>query len=246
MNKSKALLGLPSNFQNLFNIYPPLVKDVVGNDNYHKYVALLTMTQEELEDELVEKDVPFIPTPLQYLFLNVGNSEEFLQIAKDAFEFFIHRKVTFLIDQQIILIGDLQEELQRINNLNDLHILNEANYFDFQNDVRQSLGMDIVEKPDPNMPAKLKAMKAKARLRDKIKAKQQQKDGADFSDYLTSICCMGIGITPLNIGELSYASIKELVQRYQYKEKYDIDISSLLAGADSKKVKPKYWMNQIK
>jgi hypothetical protein len=26
------------------------------------------------------------------------------------------------------------------------------------------------------------------------------------------------------------------------KEKYEIDIDSLLAGADSKKIKPKYWI----
>jgi hypothetical protein len=31
----------------------------------------------------------------------------------------------------------------------------------------------------------------------------------------------------------------------QQKEAYDIDIRSLLAGADSKKVKPKYWIRNI-
>ena len=55
---------------------------------------------------------------------------------------------------------------------------------------------------------------------------------------------MGIGLNPLNIGEISYAAIKQLVEKYQQKEKYDIDIKSLLAGADSKKIKPKYWMNK--
>jgi hypothetical protein len=59
---------------------------------------------------------------------------------------------------------------------------------------------------------------------------------------MTAICCMGIGITPLNIGEMSYASVGELMKVMQDKEKYDIDIRSLLAGADSKKIKPKYWI----
>ena len=53
---------------------------------------------------------------------------------------------------------------------------------------------------------------------------------------------MGIGITPLNIGELSYASIGVIMNMMQDKEKYDIDIRRLLAGASSKKVKPKYWI----
>ena len=53
---------------------------------------------------------------------------------------------------------------------------------------------------------------------------------------------MGIGITPLNIGEMSYANVGVLMKIYQDKEKYDLDIRSLLAGADSKKIKPKYWI----
>ena len=56
---------------------------------------------------------------------------------------------------------------------------------------------------------------------------------------------MGIGITPLNIGELSYASIGVIMNMMQDKEKYDIDIRSLLARASSKKVKPKYWIRNL-
>jgi len=32
---------------------------------------------------------------------------------------------------------------------------------------------------------------------------------------------------------------------YQEKEKFDIDIKSLLAGADKKKVKPQNWIRNI-
>ena len=83
-------------------------------------------------------------------------------------------------------------------------------------------------------------MKAKARYRDKIKAKQG--GGINLLTSLASICCMSSGINPLNIGEMSYASINTLISTYQKKEKYDIDIASLQAGADSKKIKPKYWI----
>ena len=56
---------------------------------------------------------------------------------------------------------------------------------------------------------------------------------------------MGIGITPLNIGELSYAIIPVILNTYQAKEKYSIDIDSLLAGADAKKVNPEYWIRNL-
>ena len=85
-------------------------------------------------------------------------------------------------------------------------------------------------------------MKAKARERDRIKAKKGAANGISIETCLVAICCMGIGLTPLNIGEMSYAAINPLMQMSQEKEKYDIDIRSLLAGADSKKIKPKYWI----
>ena len=78
------------------------------------------------------------------------------------------------------------------------------------------------------------------RLRDKIKAK---KDGIPFSVILVSICCMGLGITPLNIGEISYASVSAIMETYQAKEKYEVDIKSMLAGA--KDVKLKYWIRDL-
>jgi hypothetical protein len=90
-------------------------------------------------------------------------------------------------------------------------------------------------------------IKRRARYRDKLKAKQaaKSKDGITLFTTLVSICCMGLGISPLNIGEMSYVAMKSIIQKYQEKEKYDLDIKSLLAGADSKKIKPKYWIKNF-
>ena len=86
-------------------------------------------------------------------------------------------------------------------------------------------------------------MKAKARYRDRVKAKKG--NGITLEDSMTSICCMGIGINPLNIREMSYASMNKLMSKFQQKERYDIDIRSLIAGADAKQVKPQEWMNKL-
>lgn len=102
-----------------------------------------------------------------------------------------------------------------------------------------------VEPPNPNEHPKIKAMKAKARYRDKVKAKQNAKNGITLFTTMASICCMGIGLTPLNIGEISYVAMQAVLNQYQNKEKYQIDIDSLLAGADSKKIKPKYWISNL-
>ena len=81
-----------------------------------------------------------------------------------------------------------------------------------------------------------------AKKSDTFKAKQAAKTGITLFSTMASICCMGIGLTPLNIGEISYVSMQAILNQYQMKEKYEIDIDSLLAGADSKKIKPKYWI----
>ena len=54
---------------------------------------------------------------------------------------------------------------------------------------------------------------------------------------------MGMGLNPLNNRRV--VPRYPLMRQYQEKEKYQTDIDSLLAGADSKKVKPKYWIRNI-
>ena len=95
--------------------------------------------------------------------------------------------------------------------------LKEKDFLEFQNCIRDSLGEERKEPPDPNMHPKKKVMLAKARLRDRIKAKSGQ--GISLETSVKAICCMGIGLTPLNIGEISVAAISDIMNVYQKKER---------------------------
>lgn len=248
MINEQVFLGMPLDFKGKCNVYPPTVKQAC-EDHFGQYLAILTQSQEDIEDifygNTFERDqkIDNIPTPLEFLFANAYNDKNFEKLAIAAFEFFIHAPVSFLYDQKLIVIGDLAKLVKTIKKVEDLIMINEEEFFDFQNLVRESMGKTPVEQPDLNLHPKIKMMKAKARYRDKVKAKQ--KNGLSFSSLLSSLCCMGIGITPLNVGEISYAAVSELINRYQEKEKYQLDIDSLLAGADKKKVKPKYWIRNL-
>lgn len=242
MSKESVFLGYPEDFQTKFLIYPPKVKDVVSNKKFNQYRQLLTFSQEELDDEFLKKQSS-APTPLEFLLSNSYHNKDFEKLAKDAFYLFTHQDVTFLYDKKLILVGKLDKELKRVKNLNDLIFLDETNFFSFQNKIRESLGDKPIEPPNPNEHPKIRRMKAKARYRDKIKAKQGS--GINLLTSLASICCMGIGITPLNIGEISYASVGILMNTYQNKEKYETDIASIQAGADAKKINPKYWIKNL-
>ena len=249
MSKELFFLCQPKKFKNGIEIYPPLVKDVVANSDYGAYVRLLTYSQEEVEDEFVEakKELDVYPTPFEFLMNNSYHNEQYENKCKEAFRFFIHEDVTFLYEQKMILIGNVEDALRESISIDDLVLLREEEFFDFQNMIRECSGGKTIEPPNPNEHPKVKEMKRKARYRDKIKAKNaaKSKDGVGLFAMIVSICCMGLGITPLNIGEMSYVAMESVLRKYQEKEKYDLDIRSLLAGADSKKIKPKYWISNF-
>ena len=242
----ETFLKLPQKFKNLCTIYPPTVNDMLREET--KGIAnILTISQEEIEDLFVDKvdqqgNPIQIPTVLEYFLVNCMYNKSFEQQFIKGFELYTHEPVAILYDIQSIIIGDLEKETLKAKKPEDFRILNKDNFFDFQNAIRRALGDKEIEPPKENEDPRIKRMKAKARYRDRVKAKKGL--GITFEETLVSICCMGIGLNPLNIGEISYAAAKQLVEKYQQKEKYEIDIQSLLAGADSKKIKPKYWMNK--
>ena len=242
MINSYAFLALPIRKKN-YSVYPPTLNDSLNNPNFTQWEGLFTTSQEELEDSIHEHNPSYngpIPTPWLFLLGSAYEDKEFENTIREAFRFFLHEEITILYENQVIVLGNLEEELAKVNNAEELRIIDEEEFFNLQNTVRTSLGIAPVEKPDPDESPRIKRMKAKARLRDRVKAKKGM--GLSLGDSLVSICCMGIGLTPLNIGEISYAALGKIIDRYQKKEAYETDIQSILAGADAKKIHPKYWI----
>ena len=243
----QAFIGAPLNFKNKITIYPPTIREVITNSKFSLYHQILLLTQDDIEYELKKagQEMDKYPTPSEFLLSNCYNSAQFRVLTIEAFEFFCHTKIAFLFEEKKIVIGDLEKLVEEIENITEIKYLLEEEYFDFQNIIRQFIGAKPVKPPepiDPDEDPRIRRIKELAKERDRIKAKQTNKDGISLDTCLTAICCMGIGITPLNIGEMSYAAVGPIMRVMQDKEKYDIDIRSLLAGADSKKIKPKYWI----
>ncbi len=243
----KAFLKSPINFKDKCMIYPPTVAEVINSD-FSLYYSLLTMTEDDILEYLKDSDIDKKPTPFEFLMANCYINKDYEERVKKAFEFFIHSTVTFLYSSLEIIIGNLNEVILNTDNIQNVKIITQKDFFDFQNLIRESVGRKPINPPvapDPNEDPRIRRIKEKARLRDRILEKKGRAGGINFESSLVAICCMGIGITPLNIGEMSYASINPIISMMQDKEKYDIDIRSLLAGADSKKIKPVYWIKNI-
>lgn len=227
-------------------VYPPSIKEVVSNPDFNKSFKLLTLTEDDIEEEFLkgvklEKEL----TPFEFLMVSCAQSKDFLGLVQAGMEFFVKQKITIMPEQGRVFVGELSTLIQKVKTVEDIPQITEEDFPNLQRLIRASCGMKQPpprEKPNPNEDPRITAMKEKARRRDRLKAKQGIKDGISLHTSLVAICCMGIGLTPLNIGEMSYAAIGPLMAMSADKEKYDIDIRSLLAGADSKKVKPKYWI----
>ena len=246
MNNPAFFIGKPLFFKNKFYIYPPKISEVVTNNSFSQFLKVLTITQDDIQDELLKNEDSNnkYPTPFEFLLINCYHSAQFMEIVQNAFSFFIHKNVNILFEYKLIAIGDISQA----QSIAELVTIGEEDYFDFQNCIREVCGDKPIKPPEPvnpNEDPRITAIKAKARARDRIKAKHASKDGISLYTCLVAICCMGIGITPLNIGEMSYAAIGPIMKMSQGKEKYNIDVHSLLAGADSKKVKPKYWIRNF-
>ena len=250
MSKELFFISAPVEFKPGIMVYPPTVRDVITNPLFGHFERVLTYSQEEIEDEFLDtkKQLDVYPTPIEFLLNNSYHNEQYRELCLRAFQFFIHEEVSFLYEQKMIVVGNLQEILKKANSIDDLVFIKEEDFFDFQNLIRASIGKKMIEKPEPNLDPRIAEIKRKSRRAEKLKAKQAAKgkgDGIGFYTTLVSICCMGLGITPLNIGEMSYVALEAILRKYQEKEKYELDIDSLLAGADSKKVKPKYWIRNF-
>lgn len=245
MINPKFFVGEPVNFNNICWVYPPKVKDIINNDKYGVYKKLLLMSQEDIEDTLVEshQKLDDMPTPLDYLLLLGAHDNSVKELCEEAFKFFLHEPVLFLPELHKVIVGDIKETLSLVKKVEQLRILDNTNFFEFQNLLRQAVGESPIEPYNPNENSKIKYFKAKARLRDRVKAQSAQ--ALNLGSTLAAICCMNFGINPLNIGELSQPAINTLIRYYQEKTKYETEISMLLAGADSKKVKPQNWIRNI-
>lgn len=239
-------LGMPRPFKNICQIYPPNIKEVLETDLFGLYSKLLTTSNYDLMEPYIEKDQPIpndLLTPFEYLMNLTYNSAEVMILARQAIHFFTHENCYILPEQKQIIFLNMDEEASEIKSIEDLRILKEEDYFDFQNAIRDAIGDPSEQAPNPKENPRITLMKAKARWRDNIK--KRKSGGLNLGSLLASICCMNLGINPLNIGELSYAAIATLVQFYQNKEEYELNVQSLLAGADSKKIELKHWMRNI-
>ena len=157
---------------------------------------------------------------------------EFLLELKNAFLTFIREEVTILISSCQIVIGSPL----------DKRIIDNDNFSDFQNVVRLQNKIAEVAKIPENESERAKHFREKRELRDAVKRKQQGANAPSFLDLMSAMCAYGVGITPLNIKDMSLFALYHQLNVNGSKERYNTEMHFLYGGADPKKLKPQYWI----
>ena len=156
-----VFIGAPLSYKQ-FKIYPPKVKEVAANPFYSQYLRILTFSQEEIEDEFIEKkvDIEKMPTPFEFLLANCYNSKKVALLTKEAFKFFMKIDVEFFYEAKVIVVGNLKEILAESKSIDDLVLIKEEDFFDIQNSIREVSGEKKVEKPNTNEDPRVRKIKA--------------------------------------------------------------------------------------
>ena len=243
--KLKAFAGLPYLFggeeEPVCLIKPLTVGELIKlGTKYQQYLSLLTISRDELEDisEKIydpQEKMEFLKlTPFDYLMVMAQFNDTFFMELKTAFSTFLKDEVFLIPQAQQIAIGKIEQG----------RLINKENFEDFQKVIRLQNRLDTPEEPPENENFMQRKFRLRRKAVKKAKAKQQSKDenAPTLSDLVASVCVLGIGVTWENVMDMPIYTFYDLFSRYQKKEKYDLDVRSLLAGADSKKIKLKYWI----
>lgn len=237
-----SFLNFPFAFEDICFIHPISVESIISLDQeYDKSLQLLTINRIFIKDLLKQKDIQISNdnelntiSPLAYLMKSCQVHPEIIKDLEKAFLIFIKEKATILYDLNKIVIGDYS----------DKRILDETNFSDFQNVIRIQNKIPIIQDIPENEDPRAKRFRELREYRDFIKLNQKNtdKDSADFLTLMSVLCSSNCNITPFNIKQLSIYSFYSLLNINMARERYDVEMNYLYAGADSKKLKPKHYL----
>ena len=232
--KEQAYAGYPSRLPGVCWVQPTTVGEMLkmGSNIYSARLGLLLLTPDDIRKILEEKGVEVNEntnlSPLPFLLQSANASDSFSLELKAAFATFIKEEILLLPKINSVLIGPMSEK----------RLINEKNFTDFQTILNLQNRKKVPEPPPENESPYARKMRLAAERRDAVKRKQQQKQGGaqDLADLMEIAEVFGIDYKNKSI----YA-FYGLIQRHQLREKWTQDIQMLCAGADSKKIKAKYW-----
>lgn len=252
INVEKFMAGMPIDIPNihlegeeglktLCTIYPVTLKQIatVGAKNFYSYLNIFTLNKEDVDEYFANEQIEQDLTPFQFLLIMTQMDPQYLLTVQEAFKLFLHEdKLVFLRQNEAIVLGERSEG--RI-------ITNES--FEAIKQIVEAANILDTQSADARMdnPSDAKAAQIIKKLKEgrKMREKAKSDSNLSFSDLVASLAAGGNGLNILNVWDLPYYAFNDQFKRMQMREEYENTYRSLLAGADPKKVKIRYWIDTI-
>ena len=232
--QAQAFEGYSSKLGDICEVYPLKMGEIIkmGISKYNKMVSTLTLTEADIVNLIKEKTGEEIPIEninvFQYLLMSTEQDNMFFLELQDTFSTFIKEEILFLPKINAILVGNPEQR----------RLITEKEFIDFQNILRIQNKKEFNKPPPENETYGERKMRLLHEKVEAVKKKQAQKnnEGQSLLDLLEIAEVFGI-----DTKNCTLLSFYNLISRHQAKEKWDTDIKLLCAGADSEKIKQKYW-----
>lgn len=231
--KLKLLAGLSLKFSNIE--IKPLTLIQIADIGYKQYnLYLMNLIAEPKDFNLVEGiDINSITTWDIILSNMYHGTDEYREFLINAMELFVQDKVTFVYCKGYFYVG----------NIKDNKIINKDNFEEFKRILKIQNCLDKEKKEE-----KFANKKAEEIMKKIMKGRQSIKNNSEkveFSDLVSVLAANGNGLNILNVWDLTMYKFNDQFARMQMIEEYDINIRSLLAGANSNEIKLKHYIRSI-
>lgn len=243
IDKLKLLAGDPIEFYGICNIHPFTIrdiKDIGGEKQFNKYLSAICLNKEMIKYN--EQDNYFENiTNLELIYILSMSNVNFKNIYINAMKFILKDNV--ILTKSGIFVGNVKEK--RFIDVFKYDELTEV--IKIQNCLKKQ---DNEEEYNPGSEKAKQLLEKRKKLREKIN-RIKNKDNSSSSEPLTLddlvsiLCANGNGINIFNVWDLSFYAFNDQFNRMKMLEDYQVNVRSLLAGADPDKIELKHWMSKI-
>lgn len=229
-------------------IYPLTLREIVkiGYDKYNKYLGMLAIDKDNYIENLgldgeKKKELEQLSN-FEFVFVNCLHNEDFRKEYMEAIEVFFREPVQFY-EQGFFYFGEFEElkdELEKGSGKERL--IHKGNFDDVQLVVKEMNGVKVGKKKEEMDEFDRRVMEA-----EKMLSKYENKDeGISLITMISSLANMDDNdLNIINIWDLTIYQLYDQFKRGQLKEKYFIDIKSLLAGAKKEDVNLEHYIKNF-
>lgn len=203
----------------------------IGLEKFYQYLNLFTIDDEEINIKIDDNFINLYET----LIINCERDQSIRNKIEIGLKIFTGENHCYFDEERRLLFIDVVEDRK----------LTAENFNEFREILQKIYRIKSILEKDHEMSEAERRMKAKFEMRRRQLAEAKAREGKSGGPTLSNILIglMVVGKRSANdTWSLPFYTFYEAFYCLEREEQYDINLKSILAGADSKKVKLNHWL----